>query len=117
MGQLFNQWYLLTSFFGAHSFPQGIPFQDQYYGKYMHEWGAPQHDPWVVVAGLVVVVTVAKYLLQRKRHYDLNELVKMTQRYKTQVNAQKNAGEDHQVEYVVHGMDQHLCLLVLPCCG
>lgn len=60
---------------------EGIPLHEQYYGRYMHRWGAPQHDIRYVLLWTLVILTVAKHLYQRHRHYDMISRAKQTQRY------------------------------------
>jgi hypothetical protein len=67
---------------------EGIPMHEQYYGRYMHKWGAPQHDIRYVLLWTFVILTIAKYLYQRHRHYDMIDRAKSTKKY---LDAQKEA--------------------------
>jgi len=83
----------------------GIPFQEQYYGRYMHDFGAPQHDPSTVLFWLVIIITIGKYLYQWHRHESIKKLAATTLRYKTEVNKLKAAGQDTPPEVLVHGAE------------
>jgi curved DNA-binding protein CbpA len=48
---------------------KGIPWHEQYYGRYAHFYGAPDHDIRYVVLNLVILITVLKHLYQWNRHH------------------------------------------------
>eukprot|EP01104_Vermistella_antarctica_P006532 TRINITY_DN1723_c0_g1_i1.p1 TRINITY_DN1723_c0_g1~~TRINITY_DN1723_c0_g1_i1.p1 ORF type:complete len:308 (-),score=59.35 TRINITY_DN1723_c0_g1_i1:1492-2415(-) len=46
----------------------GVPWQDRYYGRHAHNWGAPDHDIRYVLTYMIVFITLAKYFYQVHRH-------------------------------------------------
>jgi len=86
---------------------EGIPYHERYYGVFMHEWGAPQHDIRVVAAGLVVIITIAKHMFQEWRHTDMKRRAKETLRYKKAMKEAKAKGEEiDEIEVKVHGAER-----------
>jgi len=95
----------------------GIPWQEQYYGRYAHSYGVPQHDIRHVMVGIVLLVTVAKYLYQWYRYEVIKNLAKRTPRYKQKKNEikrskeSKNRQKDDNVpdsdepQILLHGLD------------
>jgi len=61
---------------------EGVPWQEQYYGKYAHKYGAPDADVRYVLLGLVSVISVAQYVYKYHRHLRAIELIKNSKRYK-----------------------------------
>lgn len=72
---------------------EGIPMHEQYYGRYMHKWGAPQHDIRYVLLWTFAILTLAKYLYQRHRHFDMIARAKATKKYQ---DALKEALKDKE---------------------
>jgi len=60
---------------------EGVPFSDQYYGRYAHKYGAPDADVRYVILGLLVFVSVAQYGNQYYKHVTYHEYAKKTFRY------------------------------------
>jgi curved DNA-binding protein CbpA len=55
---------------------QGIPWQDKYYGRYAHRYGAPDHDVRYVILGVIVIITVFKHLYSYYRYHQLQTAAK-----------------------------------------
>jgi len=71
---------------------EGVPWQVQYYGKYAHKYGAPDHDVRYVLLGLVAMISVGQYLYQWYKHIWYTGLAKKTNRYKQAIKAQQKGG-------------------------
>lgn len=54
----------------------GIPWQDKYYGRYAHRYGAPDHDIRYVIFALIVLITIVKQLYFYYRYQQLQILAK-----------------------------------------
>eukprot|EP01120_Amphizonella_sp_Union-15-10_P015479 TRINITY_DN7978_c0_g1_i1.p1 TRINITY_DN7978_c0_g1~~TRINITY_DN7978_c0_g1_i1.p1 ORF type:complete len:291 (-),score=47.39 TRINITY_DN7978_c0_g1_i1:16-888(-) len=68
----------------------GIPWQEQYYGRYMHKWGAPQHDVRWVAFWLLTFVTGFKYLYQYYHYVVQTNRAKQTPLYKMHANMMRD---------------------------
>jgi len=55
---------------------QGIPWQDKYYGRYAHKYGAPDHDVRYVIFSLIILITIIKQLYFYYRYQQLQVLAK-----------------------------------------
>lgn len=55
---------------------QGIPWQDKYYGRYAHKYGAPDHDVRYVIVGIIILITIVKQLYFYYRYQQLQTLAK-----------------------------------------
>jgi curved DNA-binding protein CbpA len=61
---------------------EGVPFHEAYYGRYMHQWGAPEHDIRYVLLYLFIALNIGKYVYQWYRHLVFIHRVKNSQYYK-----------------------------------
>jgi len=55
---------------------QGIPWQDKYYGRYAHKYGAPDHDVRYVIVGVIILITIVKQLYFYHRYQQVQILAK-----------------------------------------
>jgi len=55
---------------------QGIPWQDKYYGRYAHKYGAPEHDVRYVIFSLIILITIIKQLYFYYRYLQLQTIAK-----------------------------------------
>eukprot|EP00002_Diphylleia_rotans_P025358 TRINITY_DN5006_c0_g2_i2.p1 TRINITY_DN5006_c0_g2~~TRINITY_DN5006_c0_g2_i2.p1 ORF type:complete len:309 (+),score=88.71 TRINITY_DN5006_c0_g2_i2:45-971(+) len=53
----------------------GIPWHEQYYGKYAHQFGAPDHDIRYVLAAVIAIITVLKHAYLYTHYYNTLALV------------------------------------------
>jgi len=77
---------------------EGIPWQEQYYGKYMHKFNIPQHDIRVVLAWFLVICTICKYLYQLNRYNQYIERAKASRYYQVKMNMFKKEKEFEEKE-------------------
>jgi len=82
---------------------EGIPWHEMYYGKYMHRYGAPDHDPRYVLAGFILFITVSQYLYGWYRYYQFYDMAYQTPRFQAllkQYRKKKNQKKDGQKKKV-----------------
>ncbi|KAL6043940.1 DnaJ-related protein scj1 [Balamuthia mandrillaris] len=60
----------------------GIPWHDNYYGRYAHRYGAPDHDIRWVLFWLITSLTVGHYAYRYHRYNLLIRVIKNSERYK-----------------------------------
>jgi len=110
----------------------GIPWQEKYYGRYMHKWGAPQHDIRWVTLWLLLILTASNHGYLYYRHYVFIQRAKEHPLYKTKANMlraekgvdkkkrkkQKGGGSDKEADIdlkiVVHGAEAPTLMDLLP---
>jgi len=73
----------------------GLPWVENYYGKYAHRYGAPDHDIRTVLAWTILVITVVHYLYRLRRYHIIMSYFKTTPQYR---NAQKSLLLKNQAE-------------------
>ncbi|EFA85512.1 hypothetical protein PPL_01469 [Heterostelium album PN500] len=71
----------------------GIPAYERYYGRYAYHYTGVSHDIRYVLAGLVGVITVVKYLYQLSRHKRMTLLAKRTARYQKALQESSETGD------------------------
>lgn len=71
---------------------EGIPLLDKY-NTYVRRYNIPQHDIRVVLACLLVIATIAKYLYQWHRHEVMMERARNTTLYRLKKNEMKREKE------------------------
>lgn len=69
----------------------GIPWHENYYGKYAHQYGAPDHDIRYVLAGLVAFISISQYLYKNYKHQRYQHLVKKLPRYQNKLKMMQNS--------------------------
>jgi len=60
----------------------GVPWEEQYYGRYVHRYGVPQHDIRYVLISTILLITIAKHCYQWYRHVVTKEQAKNSAHYK-----------------------------------
>eukprot|EP01097_Dermamoeba_algensis_P005232 TRINITY_DN3320_c0_g1_i1.p1 TRINITY_DN3320_c0_g1~~TRINITY_DN3320_c0_g1_i1.p1 ORF type:complete len:303 (-),score=53.81 TRINITY_DN3320_c0_g1_i1:169-1077(-) len=60
----------------------GIPWHEEYYGKYAHKWGAPEHDIRWVAFWLIFFLTVSKYAFQWYHYHNMRRRAMQTPKFK-----------------------------------
>uniref|UniRef100_A0A6B2LDG1 J domain-containing protein n=1 Tax=Arcella intermedia TaxID=1963864 RepID=A0A6B2LDG1_9EUKA len=88
----------------------GIPWEERYYGQYMHRYGVPQHDIKHVLVGLIILITIAKHAYQHYRHHVLTDMAKRSDRYKQKKNQLKAASSEigeapEEPQIKIHGAE------------
>jgi len=68
----------------------GVPWQENYYGKYAHKYGAPNVDVRYIIAGLIAFISVSQYYSQYEKHHKYMRLAKQTVRYQNKVKQMQN---------------------------
>jgi len=63
----------------------GVPWHENYYGKYAHEYGAPDHDIRYVLFGLVTFISVFQYFYQLNKHHTYQRLARKNPRYQNKL--------------------------------
>ncbi|GAM17847.1 hypothetical protein SAMD00019534_010220, partial [Acytostelium subglobosum LB1] len=79
----------------------GIPWHENYVGRYAYHYTGVSHDVRHVLAGLILVITLGKHFYQVHRHNRMQGLAMKTQRYQ---EAMQQEGAPPQV--VVKGAEK-----------
>jgi len=68
---------------------EGIPWRENYYGKYAYNMGAPDHDIRYVLMWLIIFITISKHGYQYQHYNNVLEQCKKTSMYKMRYNQHK----------------------------
>ncbi|KAN0033992.1 hypothetical protein ACTFIV_000472 [Dictyostelium citrinum] len=82
----------------------GVPWHENYYGKYAYRYTGISHDIRHVLLGLVIVITIGKFIYQYNKHHSMIKRAKQTDQYKKRL-AQLDGDED-EIQLVIQGADK-----------
>ncbi|KAM9983825.1 hypothetical protein ACTFIY_000553 [Dictyostelium cf. discoideum] len=82
----------------------GIPWHENYYGKYAYRYTGISHDIRHVLLGLIIVITIGKFIYQYNKHHSMIKRAKQTDQYKKRL-AQLDGDED-EIQLVIQGADK-----------
>jgi len=63
----------------------GVPWQENYYGKYAHKYGAPDVDIRYILLGLISVTSVLQYAYKNHKHHNYMRMAKKNVLYQNKV--------------------------------
>ncbi|KAK5575795.1 hypothetical protein RB653_006929 [Dictyostelium firmibasis] len=82
----------------------GIPWHENYYGKYAYRYTGISHDIRHVLFGLIIVITIAKFIYQWNKHHSMIKRAKQTDQYKKRL-AQLDGDED-EIQLVIQDAEK-----------
>ncbi|KAN0043015.1 hypothetical protein ACTA71_010648 [Dictyostelium dimigraforme] len=82
----------------------GIPWHENYYGKYAYRYTGISHDIRHVLFGLIIIITIVKFIYQYNKHHSMIKRAKQTDQYKKRL-AQLDGDQD-EISIVIDGAEK-----------